>query len=168
MLLCWSKFSSLVLSCSHPPLLPRQCYCYLPALEHDGTQGLPGYDCCSFPSQFFLIASPVPEPLAITSGRGFCCFHPQVSLRVLFESWKPHQIPCGLSKKAHCLSLPRISYQKFGVVTYEGSQDVHSLEGLVWDWEVGLMFLSGVLAGIALQSQNKIHYPGPGAGRYTA
>lgn len=35
-------------------------------------------------------------------------------------------------------------------------------------WEVGLLFLSGVLAGIGLQSQNKIHYPGPGAGRYTA
>lgn len=45
---------------------------------------------------------------------------------------------------------------------------MHSFEGLVWDWEVGLMFLSGVQAGIALQSQNKIHYPGPGAGRYTA
>lgn len=35
-----------------------------------------------------------------------------------------------------------------------------SFEGLVWDWKVGVLFLSGVLTGLALQSQDKIHYPG--------
>lgn len=45
---------------------------------------------------------------------------------------------------------------------------MHLFEGLVCDWKVRVLFLSGVLAGLALQSQNKIHYPGPGAGRYTA
>lgn len=132
---------------------------------HDGTQGLPRHDCCSFPSQFFLTL----DPMDITPGKGFCCFHSQVSLRVLVNPGKPHQLLWGLSKTPTvCLFLEK------AVKVWSYISDLWRAPrcALIWGTGMGLwgglLFFSGVLAGIALQSQNKIHYPGPGAGRYTA
>lgn len=75
--------------------------------EHDGThrdsQDITAVH--SHPS-YFSTVDPVPGPLAITAGRGFCCFHSQVSLWVLLEPWKPHQLPWSLSKTSTvCLFL---------------------------------------------------------------
>lgn len=70
------------------------------APEHDGTQKLPGYDCCSFQIQFFL--DPVPGLLDIEPGKGFSCFHSQVSL----GPGNHTSIPGGLIKTSTvCLSL---------------------------------------------------------------
>lgn len=77
--------------------------------EHDGTQGLPRYDCCSFPSQFFLTLDPVPR--SSHQGRVSVAFIP----RFLWGFWSGQgnhtSSPGALAK--HPLSFPGISYQSF-------------------------------------------------------
>lgn len=114
--------------------------------EHDGTQGLPRYDCCSFPSQFFLTLDPVPR--SSHQGRVSVAFIP----RFLWGFWSGqgnHTSSPGALAKHSLFVLSWHKLSKFQVVslTYEGPQDVHSFEGLAWDCEVGFCFFLGYWLG---------------------